>query len=71
MFTMALICEKKLWTYKLSDNIKLWWWFAVLQYLIMAHTSPAKFLLQAVLVRYSVGFSLYVSSIKFLYARYL
>jgi len=37
----------------------------------MAQTSPAKFRLQAVLVKYSIGFSLYVSNIKFLYAMYL
>ena len=35
----------------------------------MAQTSPAKFLLQAVLVRYSCGLSLYVSIMKFLYAK--
>lgn len=40
-------------------------------HLIMAHTSPAKFLRQAVTVRYSVGFNRYVSIIKLRYAMYL
>ena len=40
-------------------------------YLTIAHTSPAKFLLEAVAVRYSVGFSRYASIMKFRLARYL
>ncbi len=36
---------------------------------MIAHTSPARFLRQAVEVRYSCGFSRYVSIMKFLYAR--
>ncbi|KAL0599816.1 LINE-1 retrotransposable element ORF1 protein [Plecturocebus cupreus] len=36
-----------------------------------AHTSPVKFLRQAVLVKYSWGFRRYVSIIKFRYAKYL
>lgn len=40
-------------------------------YLITAHTSPVKFLRQAVLVKYSWGFRRYVSIMKFRYAKYL
>lgn len=40
-------------------------------YLITAHTSPVRFLRQAVLVKYSWGFRRYVSIIKFRYAKYL
>lgn len=48
-----------------------YWLDENLMYLTIAHTSPAKFLLEAVAVRYSVGFSRYASIMKFRLARYL